>query len=170
MKRILILLVVILSSCVEDKSKSYDLNGNWSLLDLDSTYYEIRIQSDTIITYHEDLSFLPLRSFYIKNDSIHLSKSINNYDEKDAYLIKKIDEESFNLIADEYNRKIILKGIDSLSFTFDKLKNYKKTLKFEIDYLNRKNRFLGLKHRYKYSDTITHLSQNNIDTSTVKLN
>ncbi|TSE03802.1 hypothetical protein [Aquimarina algiphila] len=170
MKKIIIVLVVVLSSCGKDTGKSYDFNGNWSLVDLDSTYYEIKIQNDTIVTYHKDLSFLPLRSFYVKNDSIYLSKSINNFDKKDGYLIKEVDEKSFSLIADEFNRKMVLKKIDSLSFTFDKLKNYKKTLKFEIDYLNRKNKLLGLEHQYKYSDTTTYLSQKKIDTSTVKLN
>ncbi len=108
MKKLIMVLIVTLFSCGKNGNKSYNFDGNWNFLDLDSTYYEIKIQNDTVITYHGDLSLLPLRSFYVKNDSIYFSESIDNFDKKRGYLINKVDEGRFNLVADEFDKKIVL--------------------------------------------------------------
>lgn len=169
-KVIIILLVILLSSCKNETSNVYSLDGNWSLIDLDSTYSEIKIQNNTIITYHENLSFLPLKSFNINGDSIFISESIKNQVDIRSFLLNNSDDENYYFSSQKMNGKIVLKKIDSSQYTFDKLKDLKETLRFKIDFENRKNELLGINKRYSYSDTIIKASDKKVDTATIKLN
>jgi len=78
MKRVLILCLIMVLSCQKEEKTNFTLEGNWSLIDIDSTYYELYIRNDSIITYHEDLSFLPLKTYLIKDSIFYLKQGSGN--------------------------------------------------------------------------------------------
>tara|TARA_B110000503_G_C7149421_1_gene414461 strand:- start:785 stop:1264 length:480 start_codon:yes stop_codon:yes gene_type:complete len=140
-------------SCSNDIKKN-DLKGNWSLIENDSIYFEVKIDSSNLLYYNYDYSFLPLRSYYVKNDSIYFQFSKNDV-KKNVYRIDFQDVKRVFLKND--NNEIIIKlfKIDSTEFTFDKIINLDdERFKFEVAHLNRKNKLLGLDYYYDL-DSIT---------------
>jgi|GEM_PF-4345413 len=152
MRNIIILMFVLLYlSCGKDKEaehETYKIIGNWSMITNDSTYYEIKVDTTSILFYNYDASFYPLRPYRIKNDSLSMRMSENETKNSD-YIIEYLDSTEFILKNDATKEKMKLFRIDSMEFTFDKIKNFEdEQLEFEVAHLNRKNKLLGIDYRY----------------------
>jgi len=143
----ILIITVFLLSCRNDKN-THDLTGNWSLIENDSIYYEVKIDSNNLLYYNYDYSFLPLRPYYVENDSLHFQFSENEV-KKNVYKIDFQDVKMVFLKND--NNEIIVKlfKIDSTEFTFDRIVNFEdEQFKFEVAHLNRKNKLLGIDYFY----------------------
>jgi hypothetical protein len=147
---IYIIAILFIISCrkkarTENNGYNFNLKGNWSLITNDSIYYEILIDNDSILMYNYDYSFLPSRDYKIRKDSLVFG--FPNTKAK-HYLINKIDSNEIHLTSELLNRPLELHKMDTLNFTFDKISSDEDLLKYEINYLNRKNKLYGIKFRY----------------------
>ena len=159
MKKVTAIIIVLLfMSCNNNnnntKDHNYNLEGNWSVITLDSTYYEINTDSIHMLFYNYDTGFWPIRPYYIKNDSIFINRSKND-NRSIAYEINNLEEGKITLESKDISEKMKLFKIDSTEFTFDKMKNFEKDeLKYEISYLNRKNKLFGNDYRYDLDSVV----------------
>lgn len=143
--RILILLCII--GCNRRNTKNQNLEGNWSLLKNDSLYYEVKIDSNQMIYYSYNLGgFLPEKYFIIEGDSIFISFS-NNRENKVPFSFKYSEDNKFSIRSK--NNLMNFFKIDTSQFTFDKIQNFEKEeLKYEVSFLNRKNKLLKIPYNY----------------------
>lgn len=153
-KIILLFLTLAFLSCSENKdSLKIDIKGNWSFIDLDSEYYEVLVDSNSMLFYDESVGFLQKRNYKLKGDSlfIYLPEKLNS---AKPYMFNYIDNEVFLLdIKNVIDTLVRMKRIDTSEFTFDKMKDFQnenEELKFSVAYNNRRNVLLKI-------DTIYHL-------------
>lgn len=153
---IILMFVLLYLSCGKDKEaedNTYEILGSWSMITNDSTYYEILVDTTSMLFYNYDGSFYPLRPYRIKNDSLFMRMSENETKSSD-YIIEYLDSTKCVLKNDATKEKMKLFRIDSIEFTFDKIKNFEdEQLEFEVAHLNRKNKLLGIDYMYNI-DTI----------------
>lgn len=165
-KIIIIVFLVIFFNCEED-TKQYDLKGNWSVVTIDSLYYEIEVESDKMLFYNYDTGFLPYKPYEKSKDSLFIYESENKI-ESVGYLLELINDDRFNLRNNGLRMSFF--RIDSLEFTFDKTQSLNNDkLKFEVSFLNRKNKLFGIDHRYNL-DSVTKVFENMKNLKTESIN
>ena len=140
-------------SCNEDYKKG-EFIGDWSLIypNSDSLYFEVKIDSSSITFYNPDFSTWPLKTdkFIVNGDSVKIIYSDNKEKESNYYL-ESLSNEKFILKTDSIESEAWFFLIDTTEFTIDKVKDLDQDkYRFEIAYLNRRNKALGIDYFYNY--------------------
>ena len=140
-------------SCNEDYKKGKFI-GDWSLIypNSDSLYFEVKIDSSSITFYNPDFSTWPLKTdkFFVNGDSVKIIYSENKEKERNYYL-KSLSDKKFVLKTNSIESEAWFFLIDTTEFTINKIRNLNQDkYKFEIAYLNRRNKALGINYFYNY--------------------
>jgi hypothetical protein len=126
----IILIVSILQSCSSNSNKN-KLIGNWSMI-TQGEYYEIKIDSYSIIAYHSNFNFWPKEKTYkVINDSFYL-----DLEKKDA------SREGYFIERKKKNKIILKSKLDTIvlikrkkeDFTFDKVNDSIDDEKFKKEF------------------------------------
>lgn len=152
LKNIIVFLITIMClSCeTNEKERTNNIEGKWSVLFPDSTYFEAYIDSSKILLYDIDIEYLPMKFYTIKDDSLFVKQSLNGKAET-AYFIEEFDNKHLVLKNKHILGFIRYDRIDSTEFTFDKIKDFsREKLRYEVSLLNRKNKMLGIKKVINY--------------------
>ncbi len=138
MKYFIIFLFVILSCTKKEKlKKEFNLEGSWSVVDMDSTYYEAFYNDSTYHYYFGDNDFLTSPTKYkIKGDTLFAYRKEDNKEKATISFIEKKEGKLF--IINEGKRKARYIPIDSSEYTMNKIKNGKDFKRFHKAYLSRK--------------------------------
>jgi len=156
---LLVITLIMLASCAKKKENNYNFMGNWSLMNPDSIYYEINVDSNSLRAYNYDRSFLPKSPYYVEGDSLYMRFSEND-PKIYSYGIEILNDTAFNLRSKYFETPLLLRKIDSTEFTFDKISNFEKEeLKFEVAHLNRRNKLFGIPYRYNFDSIVEVLNK-----------
>lgn len=145
------LISLLFSSC-KKINKQKLIIGNWSVITIDSTYHEVRVDSFNFDFYNYETSFWPLRPYFIENDSIRLFAS----EKSKKYYTYNIDWiNKYEIVLNNEVAQMRMLRIDTSDFTFDKINNFEKDkFRFEIAHLNRRNKLLGINQFYDYDSLV----------------
>jgi len=151
-----VLLILSVFGCGNDVTiKKYALEGNWSYLEINSLeYYEVTIDSNSMSFYHLDGGFLPLKNYKLNNDTLYMK-----YNKKLEYGKPYIVSGSVNNLSllneDTGGLLVKMERIDSNEITIDRViqnDDENHWINFEVGFLNRKNKLLGIDTLYSYDD------------------
>ncbi|WP_111684812.1 hypothetical protein [Winogradskyella tangerina] len=158
MRKVILTLLIFQFFCCSDNIKEYDLIGNWSSIKNDSIYFEVKVDSNYMLFYNYDYSFLPLRPYYLNGDSLFMKYS----EHESNYIGFSISSEDNVIALKNSKNSTTMKfiKIDSSEFTFDEITNKDDELfKFEVKHLNRRNKLLGIDNNYNL-DSINKVFKN----------
>jgi hypothetical protein len=136
-KFFIITLLVFSCSKKQKFKKEFNLEGSWSVVDRDSTYYEAFYNDSTYQYYFGDNDYLSSPAKYkIKADTLIAYRKEDNKEKATISFIEKKDDKLF--VIEMGIRKVLYIPIDNSEYTINKIRNGKDFKKFHKAYLSRK--------------------------------